>query len=123
MRYSEILPEALSATSLDGRKVTILKNPSPEILVDRVKRTKSLRGVLSDGDLFWANSSSLIHVQIGRAIGASDGYGDARLNLRWDDGSAKLAILPNTLDLQDILKMPQVKRLAANPNFQKSWDV
>lgn len=111
MRYQEIINEGLTATSLDGRSVPILKNPSPNVLVDRVRRTRGLRGIVDDGDCFWANSYALIHVQIGKAIGASDGYGDARLELRWRDGAAVLTIFPNRFSFDQINALPQIQRL------------
>jgi hypothetical protein len=107
----DLTESAITATSMDGRKVIILKNPSPVVLLDRLRRTRSLRGIVVGQDLFWANSYSLIHVQIGKAVGAADGYGDARLDLKYKDGGAKLFILPHNKSFDEISALPQVQRL------------
>jgi hypothetical protein len=115
MRYADIICETVTATALDGSKVTILQNPSPAVLVERVKRTRGLRGVVVGADCFWASSYKLIHVQIAKAVGAASSYGDARLVLRWRDGAAHLTVLCNedgqTYD--QIVNLPQVRRLVA----------
>lgn len=107
----DLTESTITATSLNGLKVIILKNPSPVVLLDRLKRTRGLRGVVVGQDVFWANSYSLIHVQIGQAVGAADGYGDARLDLKYKNGAAKLSILPNHKSLEEISAVPQVQRL------------
>lgn len=114
MKWLEIIKEAITATALDGRKIVILHNPAPAVLVERVKRTRALRGVVVGGDCFWANSYALIHVQIAKAVGADTSYGDARLELRWRDGTARLTVLREPeKSYAQIVALPQVQRLVA----------
>jgi hypothetical protein len=53
----------------------------------------------------------LIHVQIAKAVGAESSYGDARLELRWQDGAARLTVLRVDKTYDQIVAVPQVQRL------------
>lgn len=92
---SRNINESITATSLDGRKINILSNPSPEILVKRLQYVRKLRGVVYKNEIFWADSYSIIHSMIAKAVGLTR-YG--RLELSKENKKIKLQIYPGFYD-------------------------